>query len=191
MINFIQPYTPEWKTEFENLKQVLMAALNDFEVEIQHIGSTSVPELAAKPILDIDIIIKNKTHLGSLSAILEILGYQNKGEQGIVGRFAFRQSSDLTPLSASPKKWQEHHLYVCFSDSLALKNHLSFRNALQQDKKLLDEYAQLKINLVKEPNMTREKYSQRKTDFILAVLALKGLNEKDLNEIKNANQQTK
>jgi GrpB-like predicted nucleotidyltransferase (UPF0157 family) len=189
MIHLITAYNPKWKNEFEKLKQVLMTALNDFQIDIQHIGSTAIPGLYAKPILDIDIIIPNKIQLDAIAAKLEQLGYKNKGEQGVPGRFAFRQLSVLTPHSIGDELWPEHHLYVCFSDSLALKNHIVFRDALLQDKKLAQEYAQLKLSLANEKGMTREKYTQQKTDFIVSVLAHKGLNEKALADIKSANGQ--
>jgi len=187
MTNFITAYDPEWKAEFEKIKHILRTALKDLEIDIQHVGSTSIPGLYAKPILDIDIIIKDKIQLSDISIKLQRLGYKNKGEQGISGRFAFRQSSELTPLTVTSEKWQAHHLYVCFSDSLALKNHILFRDILMQDGNLTNKYSQLKINLAKEEGMTREIYTKKKTDFILAVLALNGLDEKELNEIKNAN----
>ncbi len=135
MTNFIETYKEEWKIEFESLKKCLCRILDGFQIDIQHVGSTAIPELFAKPILDIDIIIENKTHLDDISAKLEEVGYKSRGEQGVSGRFAFRQTSELTPEFNNSKKWQEHHLYVCFSDSLALKNHLLFRKALLKDKR--------------------------------------------------------
>lgn len=187
MIHFIEPYNPGWKTSFEKLKIVLASELKNFGIDIQHVGSTSVPGLCAKPILDIDLIINNKTVLDAVSARLEKIGYINKGEQGIAGRFAFRQKAEFTPVTTPQQKWQAHHLYVCLFDSLALKNHLLFRDALLQDKKLVDRYAELKMSLLKEKGMTREEYTKRKTEFIISVLASLGLGTTELNEIKNAN----
>jgi len=187
MTNFIQSYDPAWKTGFQHLKHFLITELKGFAVDIQHIGSTAIPGLCAKPILDIDIIISDKSFLGELAARLAKTGYFNKGEQGIPGRFAFRQTKDNTPLTATSQKWQTHHLYVCFADSLALKNHLLFRDALLSDKELVDGYAQLKKALMEEPGMTREKYTRRKTDFIVAVLATLGLEINELKDIKDAN----
>jgi GrpB-like predicted nucleotidyltransferase (UPF0157 family) len=79
------------------------------------------------------------------------------------------------------------HLYVCFSNSLALKNHLLFRNALLHDRKLVERYSALKMDLVKEKGMTREEYTKRKTEFIISVLTSLGLEPNDLNEIIKAN----
>lgn len=188
MKNLIQPYNPTWKIEFEHIQQTLKNELIEFDIDIQHVGSTAIPTLCAKPILDIDIILKNSTQIDNISEKLSQLGYINRGEQGIAGRFAFRQSSSFTPLSSNAKQWQEHHLYVCFADSLALKNHILFRDTLLQSKKLTAEYAQLKKNLVEQKGITREQYTQQKTAFILQVLSTNGLNEEELNQIKDENK---
>lgn len=188
MSHFIVPYNPHWKTEFEALKAVFEAQMQGLSIDIQHVGSTSVPNLCAKPILDIDLIIEDKTLLNEISTRLQKIGYLCKGEQGIAGRFAFRQSSAYTPIGfAVGKKWQTHHLYVCFSDSLALKNHLIFRDALLKDKSLLEDYAKLKEELLTIKDLSREKYTQLKTDFILNVLANNGLNQQEIKDIREAN----
>jgi GrpB-like predicted nucleotidyltransferase (UPF0157 family) len=82
MKELIEPYNPEWKTGFDNLKLALEQELKGFDCAIQHVGSTAIPGLCAKPILDIDIIISNKALLDGISRSLENLGYKNKGEQG-------------------------------------------------------------------------------------------------------------
>ena len=187
MRSLIMPYNPEWKREFERLSAVLRAYLKDFEIDIQHVGSTSVPGLHAKPILDIDIIIHDQSSLDHVSRILASIGYIGRGDQGVPGRFAFRQSSPQTPVGADIEKWQEHHLYVCFSDSLALKNHIVFRDSLRKNGDLVKEYSKLKMDLVNEKGMTRERYTIQKTGFILNVLTGSGLTEKELNEIRMAN----
>lgn len=189
MNNFLEPYNPNWKIEFELIKQVIDKELNEFipVIDIQHIGSTSVHGLSAKPILDIDIIIVNKELLKDITAILKKIGYQSKGEQGISGRFAFRQISDKTPITGSKRKWLPHHLYVCYADSLALKNHILFRDKLRSDKDLLEKYAELKKSIADNEKITGEDYAKMKTDFIISVLATSGLTENELKNIKNAN----
>lgn len=186
-MSFIESYKEEWKFEFENLKNELLKILPDKSIDIQHVGSTAVPNLVAKPILDIDIIINDPALLYKISERLTTIGYSNVGEQGITGRFAFSQNSAYTPMTDQKRKWQQHHLYVCYSDSLALKNHLLFRDALLNDKELVTQYSALKANLVKEEGMTKEKYWRRKTDFIISVLAGLGFQPDELIEIKNAN----
>jgi len=187
MRSLIMPYNPEWKREFERLSAVLRACLMDFEIDIQHVGSTSVPGLHAKPILDIDIIVHDQSLLDHISRVLASIGYIGRGDQGVPGRFAFRQSSPQTPLGADIGKWHEHHLYVCFSDSLALKNHLIFRDSLLKNDDLARAYSRLKMDLVNQEGITREEYAIQKTGFILNVLTGSGLTEKELNEIRMAN----
>ncbi|KAB7729038.1 GrpB family protein [Rudanella paleaurantiibacter] len=184
----VQPYQSAWKLEFDRLKNVLERALEGFAVDIQHVGSTAVPGLVAKPILDVDIIIHDKPLLEPIDQTLQQLGYRSRGEQGIPGRFAFRQSGVTTPHTADGRAWMEHHLYVCFADSLALKNHILFRDALLQDPKLTEAYAQLKLNLVSQPGMTRERYTTLKTEFILSVLNTAGLGQHELAAIQEANR---
>jgi GrpB-like predicted nucleotidyltransferase (UPF0157 family) len=184
----LEPYQPQWKTAFEALRSQLQEALHDYEVDIQHVGSTSIPGLPAKPILDIDIIIGEAHLLPGITQRLNELGYNYKGEQGIVGRFAFRQTSAYTPQAAGQPVWMAHHLYVCYAHSLALKNHLVFRNALLNDAALVQQYATLKQALAHSIGMQREKYTRAKTDFILRVLAAEGFTEAALEEIAAANR---
>ncbi|MBC6491818.1 GrpB family protein [Flavihumibacter stibioxidans] len=139
-------------------------------------------------ILDIDIILSDKLLLDEISGRLEKIGYLNKGEQGIPGRFAFRQATGFTPPTMCKRKWQSHHLYVCYSDSLALKNHLIFRDALLQDQNLVTRYDELKKAIIKKAGMTREEYTKRKTEFIITVLKDLGMQANELSEIIQSNQ---
>jgi len=183
MTRFIEPYNPDWKLEFEKINLVLQSALQGLKIDIQHVGSTAVPGLVAKPILDIDIIIDNKGQLDEITSRLENIGYASKGEQGIPGRFAFRQISESTPITIPVRKWQVHHLYVCYSDSLALKNHLLFRDALIRNKDLAAKYDLLKRSLTEESGITKEEYTIRKTGFISSVLASLEFDKDELKEI--------
>jgi GrpB-like predicted nucleotidyltransferase (UPF0157 family) len=190
MKDLIKEYNPEWKRSFDNIKMVLNDALKEYStvMDIEHVGSTAIPGMVAKPILDIDIIIKDKSLLSIVTSLLLNFGYINRGEQGIAGRFAFRQSSEYVPFTNPETKKQSHHLYVCYSDSLAVKNHLLIKDALMKDSQLVAKYSQLKMDLVNEKGMTREKYTNRKTDFILELLVKSGLDSNELDEISNANK---
>jgi GrpB-like predicted nucleotidyltransferase (UPF0157 family) len=187
MKDFLVPYDDNWKTEFEALRNVLLDRLITYSIDIQHVGSTAVEGIYAKPILDIDIIIENKNLLDGISKKLTESGYINRGDQGIPGRYAFRQSTPFTPETRLKRKWQEHHLYVCYADSVAVKNHLLFRDALKNSQQLAEQYSDLKLKLASERGMTREIYNHRKTDFILEVLSSLGFNETELSDIKKAN----
>lgn len=182
-----ESYNPAWAEGFSKLKQKLETILGDYAVDIQHVGSTSIPGLPAKPILDIDIILKDQTQLSAISSKLEKAGYLNRGDQGIPGRFAFRQQSIYTPDGPERTKWMEHHLYVCFTDSLALKNHLLFRDALLADNALCIQYATLKERLTGLKGISRDQYTREKTEFILEVLRKQGMTTVELSAIRAAN----
>ncbi len=183
----LEPYQSAWDQQFVKLKSTLAAALHPMTVDIQHVGSTALPGMLAKPILDIDIIISEKDLLVPVSYALEHLGYKNRGDQGIPGRFAFRQTAATTPDTGNGVMWTEHHLYVCYSDSLALRNHLLFRDTLLSNALLMRQYADLKSDLSAQPGITREIYTQRKTDFIISVLRGGGLDTDELDQIKSEN----
>ncbi|KXK40191.1 MAG: Glutamate-rich protein grpB [Bacteroidetes bacterium OLB9] len=189
MTKFIEPYNPSWKTEFENIKQAIATELYDIipQVDIQHVGSTSIQGLIAKPILDIDLIITDKSLLNIITLRLEKIGYNSIGEQGIPGRFAFKQKSELTPLTTIYRKWQSHHLYVCYADSLALKNHLLFRDFLKSNEEIKEKYSELKLALTDNLAITREEYTSKKTEFIVSVLEMAGLDEESLQQITSVN----
>ena len=188
MTNFVHSYDPLWREEFNRICGVLKAHLTHFPADIQHVGSTAIPGLPAKPILDIDIIITDISLLAGIAAKLEKLGYINRGDQGIPGRFAFRQQSLSTPETPDRQTWMEHHLYVCYADSLALKNHLLVRDALLKDAQLMAQYAGLKMQLVNTPGMTREEYTRQKTAFILTILQDLGLSADELRQISDSNR---
>lgn len=188
MLLQLEPYNPQWKTEFEELQQFLRTILRDFNVTIEHVGCTAVEGMLAKPILDIDIIPEQEIALTTLFRQLEKAGYLSKGEQGVPGRYAFRQRDNTVPMHPSARVWMPHHLYVCLPQSIALKNHLLFRNALQQNPMLVKKYNQLKTTLLNEPDMTREAYSKGKTEFILSVLADEGVTEEELAAIRKTNE---
>jgi GrpB-like predicted nucleotidyltransferase (UPF0157 family) len=183
----LEPYNPLWKKEFERIRQHLMKLLIMLPVDILHVGSTSIPGMIAKPILDIDVIPHKNELISEISEKLAAAGYINKGEQGIPGRLAFRQKNSLTPNTTSNDCWQEHHLYVCSSNCLALKNHLHFKDALIKNEEYANSYARLKKELVYQQDVTRVEYNRLKTNFILSVLALTGFDENELAEIKNLN----
>lgn len=188
MTTIIHSYNPLWSDEYNRIYQVLKAHLANFSTDIQHVGSTAVPGLPAKPILDIDIIIEHKSLLTGVSAKLEQVGYINRGDQGIPGRFAFRQQSLSTPETLDRQKWMEHHLYVCDADSLALKNHLLVRDALLKDAQLMAQYAGIKMGIANTPGMTREEYTRQKTAFILTILQDLGLSADELRQISDSNK---
>ena len=188
MQNLLVPYDPSWKDAFEALREVYGDILHGYETDIQHVGSTSIPGVPAKPILDIDIIIDDESLLPSLTLRLEQAGYEARGDQGIAGRYAFRQQEVTVPWTVPRRSWMEHHLYVCLADSLALRNHLCFRDTLLADPALVKSYGQLKLTIAQMSGMDRQRYGRAKTAFILEVLSGKGFSKAEIQAIEAANR---
>lgn len=185
----IHPYCPEWKSQFESLREHLTIYLKNEFVGIEHVGSTSVPGMSAKPVIDLDIVIKSDlTVMKKVIEQLEGLDYLHRGYMGISGREAFKQISDKTPLSSSGKKWPKHHLYVCTEDSLALKNHLTLKKHLLDHPEKVIEYSQLKKDLAKKFPNDIDAYVDGKTDFIVNILKKEGISDSEARLIEDENR---
>lgn len=186
----IVDYNPEWKEWFENLKEVFVSVLEDYILDIQHVGSTSIEGLAAKPIIDIDIISENCDMIPLIVEKLRHLGYVHLGEMGIIDRHAFRRTSDQTPQNGSDETWHKHNLYVCPQHSISLQNHLTFRDYLRSNPDKIIEYGDLKRKIVAENPNDINRYCELKTPFITEILRLAGFDGDVLNNIAIANKVT-
>ena len=183
-------YNPKWAEQFEELRNVLFSSLKKVIIEIEHVGSTSIIGLKAKPIIDIDIIIKddNKKKIQVISK-LEELGYIHLGNLGITGREAFNRKSERTPTTRSNRVWFEHHLYLCKVGNIALENHIKFRNYLRSNREDVIKYSELKEQLAyKYPNDI-DSYIAGKTDFIVTILTNLGFSVEVTKQIEKENEQ--
>lgn len=155
-------YRPEWQSYFESLKQHLMDNIHVKDIKIEHIGSTSVIGLAAKPIIDLVIIFNDLSEFEELKTDLERIHYIHVGDQGITGREVFK--------SAFPTEFPTHHLYAASKDAPALKNHLTLRDHLRKHPDDVKAYGNLKKRLaISYPNDI-DSYIEGKTDFIVSIL---------------------
>jgi GrpB-like predicted nucleotidyltransferase (UPF0157 family) len=182
----IEEYDPNWALEFEKLKSVFQKHLDSLIMDIQHVGSTAVVGMPAKPVLDIDIIIENETFLQPVIEKLTALGYHHRGDLGIKGREAFKRLNDQTPNDGLERIWQTHHIYVCPKDNLALKNHIQFRDFLKTNPQIAIEYGVLKKELAKKYDSVL--YTEKKTDFILSILEKMGFDMDNLENIRTQNK---
>ena len=132
----VVPYDEKWKQRFEEIAGEVSAALGELALSIEHVGSTSVPGLAAKPIIDIDVVIEDESVLPAIVGALEKIGYHYEGNLGIPGREAFGYEGKTHLM--------EHHLYVCPKDSPELRRHLSFRDYLRGHPEAVQEYSRIK-----------------------------------------------
>lgn len=176
----IQDYSSQWPLAFQELKLWYLSALGSLITDVQHVGSTSVAGLAAKPVIDMDIIIEDSQLLPQVIVILSQLGYQHRGNLGIAGREAFKLEED-------PNRWPKHNLYVCPANNIHLKNHLLFRDFLRNNPDTANRYGALKKELAVKYTGNIELYVEAKTAFIIDILRKSGLDEATLSSITDAN----
>jgi GrpB-like predicted nucleotidyltransferase (UPF0157 family) len=132
----VLPYDEQWKQDFLMIKDELTSALGQLAIGIEHVGSTSVEGLSAKPIIDIDVVIEDYTVLEEVVSALGAIGYRHEGNLGIPGREAFKYDGK--------DHLRKHHLYVCPADSPELKRHVSFRDYLRTHSDAVREYSHIK-----------------------------------------------
>lgn len=154
-------YSPEWKTLYEKEERLLKDLIGKCIIDIQHIGSTSIPNMIAKPIIDIGIAIADFEEGKRCIEPIESLGYEYKGENGIPKRHYFVKGDPTT-----------HHLHIVEIDSAEWKKNITFRDALRKNENLAKEYAELKLSLAEKFKYDRVAYTDGKTDFVNYVLGL-------------------
>lgn len=152
----IADYDPEWPDLFKKLRVAIASVLGDLAAAIEHVGSTAVPGLAAKPVIDIDVLLASADDLPRAIERLALLGYVHRGDLGVTGREAFSQ----------PLGQPAHHLYVCPPDSIEYRRHIAFRDHLRAYPESARLYGELKRILGAEFRHDREKYNTGKTEFV-------------------------
>jgi len=152
----IADYDPQWPEMFIELRTRIATVLGDLAAAIEHVGSTAVPGLAAKPVIDIDVLLSSADGLPEAIERLAALGYAYRGDLGVPGREAFRQ----------PLGQPAHHLYVCPPDSTEYRRHIAFRDHLRAYPESARRYGELKRNLAAEFRNDRERYNAGKSEFV-------------------------
>jgi len=155
-------YTSEWPGLFEHERYVLYQCLGNLLLDIQHVGSTAVPGLAAKPIIDIAATVASLAVIPQCRQPLCSLGYIDRGDAGKDGGYLFVK--ELTP------NVRTHHLHVVTKDDPQWSNYLEFRDLLRSDTALRTTYAALKQSLQTLFAHDRKAYTAAKEDFVRGVL---------------------
>ena len=163
----ILPYDAGWEQDFRAIEGELREALGDLALRIEHVGSTAVKGLCAKPIIDIDVVIDDRAGLEAVIAALGRIGYQHEGNLGIEGREAFKYEGKA--------HLRRHHLYVCARDSAELKRHLAFRDYLRANPAAARAYGKLKEEGASLYPDDIEAYIAHKAPFIDAIYREIGL----------------
>lgn len=158
----VVPYDPAWRSLFvaEVARLAPILAAHGLSLRLEHTGSTAVPGLAAKPILDILAGWEIESARGAAIEALAAAGYQYRGESGIPGRDFFRRGQP-----------RQYHVHLTRVGSAFWEDHLTFRDFLRAKPDVADAYAALKRELAGRYPTEREAYIEGKTAFVRAVLA--------------------
>jgi GrpB-like predicted nucleotidyltransferase (UPF0157 family) len=164
----IQEYQAHWPQDFCLLRAELSSALKGLDTWVEHVGSTAVPQLAAKPILDIDVVHAPSVDFGEVKDRLTRVGYCHHGNQGIECREVFKRVPHLS--SKGILDQIAHHLYVCSANSPELHRHLAFRDYLVAQPEARAAYQQLKYEIAQAANQDRKQYAALKEQHARAFI---------------------
>lgn len=156
----VVPYSPEWPEAFAAEAYAIAQALPDVTLTIRHIGSTAIPGILAKPIIDMLGEARSLKQIDSASRSLEALGYEAMGAFGIAGRRYFRKDH------ASGQR--THHLHVFEAESPHVERHIAFRDYLRAHPQIAKAYSDLKANLTGTQGNDPGAYVAGKAHFVSA-----------------------
>ncbi len=162
------PYDPEWPARFEEAKAAILAACGGGLTAIEHVGSTSVPGLGAKPYLDLMPGLRAFEDAAAMLDPMAGLGYEYRGEYGLPGRHYFTKW-----VEGDAHVWK-HNVHTYAVGHIEWTRHLVFRDALRADAGLRQEYWDLKVALSKQFPDNIDAYARAKSEFVERVLAAHG-----------------
>lgn len=157
------PHDDTWSKEFEKEKKLLKKVLGKLALDIQHVGSTAIPGLMAKPIIDIAVAVENASVLKGLIDVLSKAGYDVKDSINELGEILARKG---TPDNRT------HYIHIEVINSLFWNNHILFRDYLLKHAEYIKKYEDLKKEMFERYKDERKLYTAAKNDFIEEVLNL-------------------
>lgn len=152
------PHNPEWSSHFARESAEVAAALGDVLVAIHHIGSTAIPDVIAKPVIDILAVVTDLALVDLRAEALRALNYEAMGEFGIPGRRYFRKSRT--------EGVRTHQIHAFEVDSHEPQRHLAFRDYLRTHPAAARAYVELKLELRRQFPTDIQGYSEGKTEFV-------------------------
>ena len=155
----IKKYTSNWITDFMHLKHEIENGLNGIEYQIEHVGSTSIPNLDSKAIIDIDIIYENESEFEKIKSGLIKIGYYHNGNQGIEKREVFKRKRESSHCVLDTIT---HNLYACIENSEPLERHILMRNFLRKNDWARLKYQEMKYELAEKANQNKKLYAELK-----------------------------
>ena len=153
----VVPHSPGWDAEFRAEAQRLRDALGGEVVAVHHVGSTAIPGISAKPIIDILLAVREVERLDDLGPEMSGLGYEARGEFGIPGRRFFVKTTDGR---------RTHHIHAFATGTPELERHLAFRDYMISHPENARAYGRLKEGLAREFPTDIEAYMDGKDAFI-------------------------
>ena len=164
-VTLLEKYNPEWPLWFTEIQAFLGEKVVNACITIEHIGSTSIPGMIAKPIIDLNLVIERE-RFGEIKQLLEDRGYYHEGDLGIKDREAFKFYAE-----ALEKFLPTHHLYVTPKDSQELKRQTAFRDYLKKHKADRERLSVLKWALAEEYNNDKFLYMDGKDATVKEITA--------------------
>ncbi|MDJ0567455.1 MAG: GrpB family protein [Pleurocapsa sp. MO_192.B19] len=158
MLVEVVPYNPQWKKTFDRESQEIARVLAENLLVIHHIGSTAIPNIYAKPIIDFLIEVKDINLITEQTPAMEKLGYEAMGEFGLIGRRYFRKEN--------PPGIRTHHVHIYETGSSEIERHLAFRDYMLAHPKDAEQYSQLKQKLAQKYPYDIESYMDGKDEFV-------------------------
>ena len=152
-----------WAELYESQRRLLHERIGHLVLDIQHVGSTAIPGLSAKPIIDIAAALPPAADVAAIRASLCELGYIDRGDAGGDGGHLFVR--DRTP------GVRTHHLHLVGADDPQWRNYVRFRDRLRSDPRACAEYGSLKASLSRQFANDRRAYTAAKVEFIRSILA--------------------
>lgn len=146
---------------FEQEKQILLAHFPNDILEISHGGSTAIPNIPAKPIIDMFVAVSSLEVAEKIRGELETLGYYFRGKEGVSGQILFAKG---------PEEKRTHYLHLVEKDNDEWKNHILIKDYYLKHPEVAEEYATLKIKLAELYPNDRASYSKAKSDFISSII---------------------
>ncbi len=159
----ILPYDPGWPLQYEEARREILSAIGEFVLRIEHIGSTAVPGLAAKPVIDILAGVHSLQHAPAFLPPLSSLGYTYVPEHEDI----FPERRYLHRIAGGA---HTHHLHIVEAQSEFFRVQLLFRDYLRSHPEEAQRYAELKYHLARQYRLDREAYTEAKTAFIKNIL---------------------
>jgi GrpB-like predicted nucleotidyltransferase (UPF0157 family) len=154
-------YDSAWPDTFEEIRRRIELALSDVALVVEHVGSTAVPGLAGKPIVDLDVVVADASRVPIAIERLAAIGYEHQGDLGVIGREAFKPPADRP----------YHHLYVVVDGSRPHRDHVDLREYLREHPDEVHRYAERKRVIAHLLLADREAYTLGKSDLVEDMLA--------------------